>query len=143
MSLLQLKAYCSVYELPTDNVKIGDLRDRLSWVRLILQGDIALLSDFDRRTLFNVWGIEGDWSTAPSDYIAIVLVGYAQSMVLRYNALGYCRTPLSITNKNPRTVFTGTAECDIKVELDAADDAGLPLTGTAECDITVTVSSAK
>jgi hypothetical protein len=143
MSLLQLQAYCTVYELPVVGVKIGDLRDNLRRVRLIAQGDIALLTDSDRRELFNAWGLEGDWSTAPSDNIAVTLVGFAHSLVLRHNALAYCRTPLTMTNKNPRTVFTGTAECDITVKLEAADDAGLPLTGTAECDIALTVICAK
>lgn len=141
MPLLQLQAYCAVYELPTANMKIGDMRDNLMRVRLIYQGNPEMLTDSDRRTLFDAWGIEGDWATAPSDNIAVTLVGYAMAMARRYNAIGYCRDALTVTANNPRTVFTGTGKCDISVAVEAAEGAGLPLTGTAECDITVTVDS--
>jgi hypothetical protein len=142
MPLLQLQAYCTVYELPTVNAKIGDMRDNLRRLRLIYQGDPQMLTDADRRAMFDAWGLEGDWTTAPSDNIVVALIGNALALAIRYNALAYCRSPLVITANNPKTHFTGTAECDITLDVEADADAGLPLTGTAECDITLTVTSA-
>lgn len=143
LPLLQLQAYCLVYELPTINAKMADMRDNLRRVRLIMQGDAARLDDNDRRTLFNAWGLPGDYSTAPTDAIAVILVGYAIGLAMRYNALGYCRTTLTITADNPTTGSTGTGNCAITLEVEAASDAGLPLTGTGQCNIALTVSSIK
>lgn len=137
---MQLQAYCMVYELPTISISPDDMRDNLKRVRQIYQGDTSQLTDTDRRTLFDSWGIEGDWATAPSDDIAVVLVGYALSLAMRYNAVGYCRSPLSVTAKNPTVTLNSTGECDINVEVEAAETAGLPLTGTGTCNLTLTTS---
>lgn len=142
MPLTQLQAYCLTYELPTISQRASDMRANLKRVRLLYQGDSGMLTDSDRRTLFDSWGIEGDWATAPSDDIAVVLIGYAIALAMRYNALAYCRSPLTVTAKNPTVTSTGSGVCDIALEVEAATDAGVPLTGTGECDITVSVTSA-
>lgn len=139
---MQLQAYCLAYELPTISISPSDMRANLKRVRQIYQGDTSQLNDTDRRTLFDAWGIEGEWSTAPSDHIAVVLVGYAISLAMRYNASAYCRSPLQITTKPPTVISGGKGSCDIQLELDAATEAGQPLTGTGECDIVVSVISA-
>jgi hypothetical protein len=141
MPLQQLQAYCLTYELPTISQRASDMRANLRRVRLLYQGDSRMLTDNDRRTLFDSWGIEGDWATAPSDDIAVVLVGYAISLAMRYNALAYCRSPLAVTAMNPTVTTHGSGECDIAVEVDALATAGVPLTGTGECDLILTVTS--
>lgn len=143
MPLTQLQAYCLTYELPTISQRASDMRDNLRRLRLIYQGDISMLTDKDRRTLFDSWGIEGDWATAPSDNIAVVLVGYAISLAMRYNAVAYCRSPLAVTSKTPKVTTGGTGECGIEVDVEALATAGVPLTGTGECDLILTLTSAK
>ena len=119
MQMSQLQAYCLAWELPITGLKIEDLRNNLMSVRQIVGGDPDNVSEDQLKALFDGWAIEGDYSTCPPDNIAVVLVGYAAALALRYNAIGYCRTPSSMTNKQPETAFVGTGECDISVTVEA------------------------
>lgn len=121
MPLAQLQAYCRAYEIPTFKQSIDQLRNQLRVLRLIVQGDPQQVTPKEARTLFDAWGLAGDYSTCPPDNIVVVLVGYYAALAVRYAALGYCRTPSSTTAKLPTTRFTGEGECDILVFMDAVE----------------------
>lgn len=121
MPLAQLQAYCRAYEIPTASQSIDQLRNQLRVLRLIVQGDPQQVTPKEARTLFDAWGLEGDYSTCPPDNIVVVLVGYYAALAVRYAALGYCRTPSHTTAKLPTTRFTGEGECDIIVFMDAVE----------------------
>jgi hypothetical protein len=140
MQMTQLQAYCRVWELPTGNLKIDDLRGMLNTLRLMMQGDPHVVTPADARTLFDAWGLQGDYETTLPDSLIVVLLGHAAALGMRANAIGYCRNPLSVTAKNPSTRFTGTGECDITMTIDANPPS--QSNGKGVCDITVTVDSA-
>jgi hypothetical protein len=123
MPTAQLLAYCRVYELPTQTTKIDDIRNNLRVLRLLVQGDTAMVTPMEARRLFDAWDIQGDYSTCPPDYIKVVLIGYFAALARRYQATGYCRTPLSVIGTLPTTRFTGAGECDITVTMDAVETA--------------------
>jgi hypothetical protein len=141
MPLTQLQAYSRAWELPTQGMKIADMRNNLSAVRMIVQGDTTMVTRAEAWALFDAWGLEGDYSTAPQDYVVTALVGYAAALAMRANALGYCRSACNVVANNPTTTFTGTGECDITVSVDAPTNVRF-VPGTGECDIIVSVDSA-
>lgn len=119
MPVTQLQAYCRAWELPDSNLKVDDMRNSLMALRLIVQGDPQMVTRDEAWALFDAWGIEGDYSTSPPDYVLTVLVGYAAALAMRANALGYCRSACNITADNPTTNFTGTGECDITLTVES------------------------
>jgi microcystin-dependent protein len=114
MNPQQVQAYCRVYELPT-NINLELMRNNLRVLRLLVQGDTAMVTSFEAKALFDAWGIQGDHSTCPPDNINVTLIGYFAAMARRFQALGYCRTPLRVIAEMPTTRFTGLGDCDITV----------------------------
>jgi hypothetical protein len=123
MPTAQLLAYCRVYELPTQTTKIDDIRNNLRVLRLLVQGDTAMVTPAEAKALFDAWGVSGDYSTCPPDYIKVILIGYFAALARRFQATGYCRTPLTVNATQPTTTFTGAGECDITVTMDAVEPA--------------------
>lgn len=119
LPLAQLQAYCKAYELPTANITMDNMRANLQAVCFIAHGNVLQVTTAERLTLFNAWGLAGDYSTATPDQVLIPVIGYWHAMVMRYQAIGYARNAHSvIDNGSQQTFYTGTGSCDITVTVD-------------------------
>jgi hypothetical protein len=151
LPLAQLQAFCKVYELPSgpsldgsgqatganNNITMASMRANLAAVRLIAKGDVVKVTAAERLALFDAWGIPGDYSTSTPDEVIIPLIGYWHAMAMRYQAIGYCRTPHTVAdNGKAQPVQTGGGTIWIAVTLEEY----LVYTGTGTIPISVTVN---
>lgn len=121
MPMAQLQAYCRAWEIPTTGQKIDDMRNNLRVLRLLIQGDPQVVTTAEAQTLYDAWDLWGDYSVSAPDTVKVMLIGYAAALGMRANAIGYCRTGTTITNKQPDTAFIGTGECDISVSVEETE----------------------